>query len=133
MAAPRSQLVLAVRTSADVDFRGAAVLVVLEADELHKIWRLTRPRIRAQQPALEVERDRLGERAWIVDREDVLDTAPARARPPFDRVELLGVRCPAAVEPELVVVADRVDDERVAFPVTYRMSPPRRRRALRML
>src|ERR1041384_1257971 len=36
------------------------------------------------------------------------------------------MRRAAAVEPELVVVADGIDDERVPFPVAYRMSVPRR-------
>ena len=50
--------------------------------------------------------------------------SPVDARVPFYRVQLLGVRCAAAVEPELVVVADRVHDERVVLPSANRMSPP---------
>ena len=54
-------------------------------------------------------------------------------RPPLDRVQLLGVRCAAAVEPELVVVADGVDDERVAFPAADRVPPPGRDQIVRVL
>ena len=48
------------------------------------------------------------------------------ARVALDRMQFLGVRRPAEIEPELVVEADRVDDERVAFPMANRVSIPRR-------
>src|SRR4030095_11047216 len=43
------------------------------------------------------------------------------------------MRLAAAVEPELVVVADGVDDERVAFPSSDGVSPPRRDQIVEML
>src|SRR3989442_11170748 len=114
---------LAVGPRANLNLRGTAVLVVLEADEFHQVADARRL-VRTEQAADEVQLDRLGERAGIFDREVVLDAAPARARPALDRVELLGVRCAAAGEPELVVVADGVNHPRVAFPGSNRMAPP---------
>ena len=65
----------------------------------------------------------------------VLTSVPhVRPRPALDRVQLLGVRRALAIEPELVVEADRVDDERVlAFPAADRMAEPRRIELRRML
>src|SRR5262249_12831407 len=47
--------------------------------------------------------------------------------------EFIGVRGPTAIEPELLVVAHRVDDERVSFPVTYGMAPPGWEKIIRVL
>src|SRR5262245_53970183 len=47
-------------------------------------------------------------------------------------MELVGVRCPARVEPRLVVIANGIDDERVTFPTTGRVSPPCRDQIIRI-
>src|ERR1044071_3219776 len=101
---------------------GLAVLVVLETDELHQIG-MAVP-VRTQQSTRELQSHWLGQRSRVLDGEDVFDTPPMRPRPALDRVQLLGVRCAAAVEPEFVVVADCIDDQSVAFPVAHRMAPP---------
>src|SRR5688572_13004369 len=104
-----------------------AVLVALEADELHQLA-AARLQVGPKEPARELEVDRPRERAGIVEEKVVGDAAPVDPRPALDRVELLGVRCAAAVEPELVVVADRIDDERVLLEPARRMAPPGRNR-----
>src|ERR1044071_3571932 len=106
-AAKRASAVLlfpAISPTADLDVRRAAVLIVFETDKFHQVG-VAVP-VWTQQPADEVQRDRLGQRTGIFDREGVLDTPPVRPRPALDRVQLLGVRCAAAVEPEFVVVAE---------------------------
>ena len=50
-------------------------------------------------------------------------------RPPLDGVQLLGVRGALAIEPELVVEADRVDDERVLLPTSRSSARTRSGRA----
>src|SRR5262245_26823022 len=91
---------------------GDARLIVLRADVFHKFDILTH----AARGELELYGFRV--RAGIVDREVVDQRAEIGPREPLDGVELLRVRRAAAVEPELVVVADSVDDERVTFPTT---------------
>ena len=100
------ELALAVQSIATRD----AQLIVLRADVLHQFD------ARRGQIGGELQLDRPGERAWIVERELVDERSVIDARPSLDRVQLLGVRCASRVEPELVVVADRIDDERVAAP-----------------
>ena len=73
------------------------------------------------------------QRAGIFEDDVIEERAVVRARVALDDVELLGVRRAAAIEPELVVEADRIDDERVAFPVTDRVSEPRGNKTLRVL
>src|ERR1051325_10523462 len=123
-------LLPAVGALANFNLGGLAVLVVLETDELHQI-RMTIP-VGTQQPAGELQRNWFGERSWIFDGEDVFDAAPVRTGPALDRVQLLGVRGATAVEPELVVVADSIDHQRVTFPVADRMAPPVVHPVLRM-
>ena len=54
-------------------------------------------------------------------------------RVPLDHVELLGVRRAAVIEPPLVVEADGIDHERVAFPPADRVAGPRGNQILRVL
>src|ERR1051325_1022712 len=124
-AANRASTVLlfpAISPTTHLDVRGATVLIVFETDEFHQI-RMTIP-VGTQQPAGELQRNWFGERSWIFDGEDVFDTAPVRTGPALDRVQLLGMRGATAVEPELVVVTDGVDHQRVTLPVPNRMAPP---------
>src|SRR5688572_13141496 len=118
-------LLLLTRSHA-LDARRGTVLVVLQADELEEILAVLDPR--ANEAGGEVQRHAPRERPWIVDRELVRHAPEIDARPALDRVQLLGVRCAAAVEPELVVVADGVDDERVFFEAADRVAPPGRNR-----
>src|SRR5262245_35002519 len=106
---------------------GDARLVVLRADVFHELDILSH----AARGELQLHRFRV--RAGIVEREVVDERPEIGAREPLDGVELLRVRCPAAVEPELVVVADRVDDERVAFPTSDRVAVPARKQIVWML
>src|SRR5258706_14944545 len=88
----RPWLFLAVRACADLDLRGLAGLVVLEADEFHEVAEASRL-VGTDQPADEVQLDRLGGRAGIFHRAVVFDAAPARPPPSLARMELVGVRC----------------------------------------
>src|SRR5262245_61337804 len=97
---------------------GDARLVVLRADVFHELDVLTH----APRGELHLHGSRV--RAGVVDGELVDERPEVRAREPFNRVKLLRVRGAAAVEPELVVVADGVDDERVAFPTTDGVTVP---------
>src|SRR5215510_16225595 len=63
----------------------------------------------------DLERPGVGTR--IIDRRFDHERSHVGARVPFDRVKLFGVRRSLKVEPELVVEADAIDDERIAFPV----------------
>src|ERR1044071_5319863 len=81
---------------------GDAGLVVLGADEFHQVDVLT------YAPRGELQLHGVRVRARVCDREVVDEGAEVRTREPLDRVQLLGMRRAAAVEPELVVVADRV-------------------------
>ena len=56
------------------------------------------------------------ERTGILEDDVVDERAVVRTRITLDDVELLGVRRSTSIEPELVVEADGVDDERVALP-----------------
>src|SRR6185503_4629902 len=99
---------------------GDACLVVLRADVFHEFDILSH----AARGELQLHRLRV--RAGIVDGEVVDQRAEIGPREPLDRVELLRVWRTAAVEPELVVVADGIDDQRVAFPATDRVAVPAR-------
>src|SRR5262245_35076367 len=106
---------------------GNACLVVLRADVFHELDILSHP----ARGELQLHRLRVG--AGIVEREVVDERPEVRAREPLDGVELLRVRGTAAVEPELVVVADGIDDERVALPTADRVAVPARKQVVRML
>src|SRR5215510_7726355 len=106
---------------------GDACLVVLRADVFHELD------ILSHAARGELQWHRLRVRAGIVKGEVVNERPEVGARESLDGVELLRVRCPAAVEPELVVVADRVDDQRVAFPTTDGVAIPAREQILWML
>src|SRR5439155_1391708 len=96
-----------------------AVLIVLLADVFHD---LVAGRL---QPRRERDGERLRVIHRILDRHRVHERPHIRARPSLDRVELFAVRRAFAVEPELVVEANRVDDERVlVFPAADRMTEP---------
>jgi hypothetical protein len=73
------------------------------------------------------------ERARVLERHVVDERAVVGPGVPLDDVQLLGMRCTASIEPELVVEADGVDDERIAVPPADRMSEPRRNRCRRVL
>src|SRR5437764_1230339 len=68
----------------------------------------------------------LGERLGIVHDHFVRDVPEVRARETLNEVQLIAVRVADRVEPRLVVEVDRVDDERVAFPMADRIAEPRR-------
>src|SRR5262245_6202160 len=102
-------------------------LIVLEADELHQVD------VRPHQLRRELQLHGLRERARIVESEFVDERAVIDARPAFDRVQFFRVRGAAAVEPKLLVVANGVNDERVAFPPADGVSPPARKQIVRML
>src|SRR6186713_399472 len=93
---------------------GSPVLVALETDELHQVT-ASGLQIRTQQPAGELQIDRLRKRPRVVEEEIVGDSSVVDARPPLDRVQLFRMWRSAAVEPELVVVANGVDDQSVLF------------------
>ncbi len=65
-------------------------------------------------------RSRVGFR--IVDGRFVLQRVVVGPRDVFDDVERVGVREAGASEPELLIEADRVDDERVAVPLAGRIA-----------
>src|SRR6185503_15572465 len=97
-----------------------AILIVLEADELRQFDVGTHVRGR------ELQVDRPGERARILDGDVVDHRSVIRPRVAFDRVQLVGVRHAFLVVPVLAVVADSVDDECVALPPADRVSELRR-------
>ena len=68
------------------------------------------------QPEVHRPTPRLGVGAWIVDRHVVAYRGLIGTGELLDGVELIGVRRRTAVNPEALVVANGVDDERVAFP-----------------
>src|SRR4030095_15816030 len=74
-------------------------------------------------PELNGEGLRIGAR--IGDGGHDLELAELGARIPLDGLELLRVRMADEVEPEEIVEPDRLDDERVALPVTDRVAVPR--------
>src|SRR5436190_16817605 len=69
----------------------------------------------------------------IVDGEVIDERSVIDPRPPFGGVELIGVRSTTAIEPELLVITDGVDDERVSFPVTDGVAPPGWEKIIRVL
>src|SRR6185437_6871500 len=75
----------------------------------------------AQVPA---SRPGLRVRAGIIERGFVLELIEIRARDVLDEMRLGGVGDPFAREPETLVEPNRVDHERVALPVTDRVSVP---------
>src|SRR5690242_5964563 len=76
--------------------------------------------------------NRLGKSSGIVNGKFVDECSVIDAGPAFDGVQFVRMRSSAAVEPELLVIADGVDDERVSFPVSDGMAPPRRQQIVRM-
>src|SRR5262249_43330571 len=96
-----------------------AVLLVLLADVLHQLF--GRP-----QPSVERHRERLRVVHRIVDRRLDGQRTQVRTRVAFNRVQLLAVRVTAEVEPELVVEANGIDDQRLALVVADRVTVPRR-------
>jgi len=79
------------------------VLLVLLADVFHQLF--ARP-----QGGLELDLEGLGVGNRIDDLGFDIQRAQVGSRDAFDGVQLLGMRVPAEIEPELVVVADSVDD-----------------------
>src|SRR3984893_5482684 len=88
----------------------AAVLIVLKADELEHL----------EARAEKLERNRVlelpGNCCGGVEGEVEEKRCEIGPRVSFDRVHLLRMRGALAVEPELVVVSNRIDDESVAVP-----------------
>src|SRR6185503_15417775 len=70
-----------------------------------------------------MRRPRFRERTRIFER-DVEREVLAHAVDALDEVEILRVRQAARVEPRGVLVADRVDDQRVAFPLAHCVAVP---------
>src|SRR5690606_15900947 len=64
---------------------------------------------------------RPGVGSWVVDRDLVPQGADVRPRDALDQVQPFRVRITFPMHPEPLVEADRVDDERVAVPMTDRM------------
>src|SRR5882672_7627719 len=96
-----------------------AVLVVLLADVFHDLV------TRSLQARVERHGERLHVIDRIVDRHGVDHRVHAWPGPPLDGVKLFAMRRSLAIEPELVVEADRVDDERVlVLPPPDRMAEP---------
>ena len=62
----------------------------------------------------------------ILER-DVEREVLAHAVDALDEVEILRVRQAARVEPRRVLVADGIDDQRIAFPLAHRVAVPRER------
>ena len=57
-------------------------------------------------------------RAWIVDRNLVLDRVEVSPSELLDQMKLVGVRRAGLIHPGALVESHRIDDERVALPVT---------------
>ena len=71
---------------------------------------------------VEVPRPRAFIRAWILDCDFVFDDGGIDPVESFNRMHLIGVWKPAALEPEVFIEADRIDDKSVIFPPSDRMS-----------
>ncbi len=65
-------------------------------------------------------------RLRIVDGDPDLQVAEVAPREPLGDAQRLAVREPAVVQPGHVVEPDRLDDERVAFPLAHRVAEPGR-------
>ena len=78
------------------------VFLVLLADVLHDF-------VARHQAVRRVQRERPRVGARIVDRHILLQRPEIGARVALDGVQLLGMRMPDEIEPELVVEPDRVD------------------------
>src|SRR5438477_2120770 len=100
------------------------VLAVLLADALDEI------RIGNQGPR-HVHVPRLRVRLRIVDRHLDVHASNRRTMEALDHAQRFGARQPAHVEPRLSILADRLDDERVAVPLADRVALPRRLRIFR--
>ena len=85
------------------------VLIVLVADVLEQIGTVL---IRAVPDHREGPRVR----AWIVDGDLVVEMIEVRPAEALDDVQLLGVRMSCEIEPEAIVEAHLVHDERVPLP-----------------
>src|SRR5690606_1881318 len=79
---------------------------------------------------LEVARPWRGIGARIVDGDGVIHQPLVEAREALHRMQLLGVRQAAPIEPEPFVEAGAVDDERVAFPPADRVAVIARREVI---
>src|SRR6185312_9296898 len=88
------------------------VIAIVLADEL--VQRV----VLRQQRKVPPDDPRLREDVRILNRRLVAERVEVRPAEALDDVQRLGV--PVAVDLRLVVVADRVDDERVAVPAAYR-------------
>src|SRR5215470_15836978 len=101
------------------------VRVVLLADVFHQFPGWLEPRLR-----LDCE--------WFLIRPRIDDgdipgqCVEVHSSVSLNGVELRGMRMAIKIKPELVVVADGIDDESISLPVTNRVSVPRGVRILRM-
>ena len=68
--------------------------------------------------------ERLGIRLRVVDRDVDGHVAEIGAAIPLRDLAFLGHRAAEDIEPHVVAEADRLDDERVAFPVPDRVAVP---------
>ena len=68
-----------------------------------------------------------GEGARVLDRDRYLDRAAVgRELPALDRVDLRGVRRAIGIDEGFVVLADGIDDKRIAFIVPHGLAIPGR-------
>src|SRR5438874_1658491 len=93
------------------------ILVVFLADVLHQIRS-------GHQARCELNLERLGVIRRILDQRLDFELAQTGARVPLQSMQLLTVRMSAEIEPELVVEADRIDHQRIAFIVADGVSVP---------
>src|SRR5438034_632651 len=87
-----------------------ADLIVFQTDELHQV------EVWTHQLRRKLQMNRLRKGTRILNREIVDERSIVDPGPSFDRVEFLGMRGAATIEPELVVIANSVDDEGAAHP-----------------
>ena len=68
--------------------------------------------------------ERLGISAWIVDHDFEVQVRIIGPPVTLDGVQFFGVRVPREIEPELIVEADGIDDQGIAFPFAGGVSVP---------
>src|SRR5438132_4077643 len=81
-----------------------ADLIVFQTDELHQV------EVWAHQLRCKLQMNRFRKGTRIIKREIVDERSIVDPGPSFDRVEFLGVRVIAAVEPVLVIIANGIGD-----------------------
>src|SRR5215471_12503663 len=96
--------------------RRSLVLVANELDQL----------LIERELVAHANREGLRVRLRVVDRHVDLEVTVVRSPPPLGHLALRRHRAALNVEPHIVAETDRLDDERIAFPVTDGVAiPPR--------